>query len=414
MTAKSFAKQLPFVNRRAHLRLQKSERRSYALTEKSVVFGSYENDPANISLLNARSIHNSMTLGKKTDPVFDQMLSTKNKTIEISKLIGFREANLAGTMHGGDIMALLEEAGMISATQHIYSHRDPSLPPCVPYLVRAEKVDFRLPIELGDMVEVDSEVTFASEHSCEVCVTVEKRSVRANYMELKLAITAYLWFVPVYYDKKGQRNTVEMPPFLNLTPEEQAAGQARYEAQLACRADLPAHLELPELIPRPQSKLPKRTVRHSQVLTSHMANVAQCDIFRMMRGGALMKMADEAGATSATLHTEGVGVTAMVDGFNFRNPIPAGSFIFLFAYLTFTSDRTIEVEVVGHHGTLNSRSMKLDMHPHSFDALFTFIPFDHKGRPKPPEPLILENDAEKKEFEKGRKRHELQMKRVGK
>ena len=83
MAAKSFAKLLPFVNRRAHLRLQKSERRSYALTEKVVVLGSYENDPANISLLRARSIHNSMTLDKKTDPVFDQMLSTKNKTIEI-------------------------------------------------------------------------------------------------------------------------------------------------------------------------------------------------------------------------------------------------------------------------------------------------------------------------------------------
>ena len=42
----------------------------------------------------------------------------------------------------------------------------------LPYI----QVDFRLPIRVGDVVEVDSEVTFTSEHSCEVCVTIEKMS----------------------------------------------------------------------------------------------------------------------------------------------------------------------------------------------------------------------------------------------
>lgn len=414
MTARlTKAKLLPFLSGRAILRPQNSSRLGCASPVK-VIYGTSENGLANTILFDTRSIRHSTTMGKKTDPVFQQMISAENRTIAISKVIGFREANLAGMMHGGSIMALLEEAGMIAATQHIHSQRDSSLPPCVPSLARVDKVDFRLPVELGDVVEVDSKITFASEGSCEVCVTIEKRSVGSNYMELKLATTAYLWFVAVYYDEKGQRETVKMPPLLNLTPEQQAAGQARYETEHALRANLPAHLELPEFIPRPQSKLPKHTVRHSQVLMSHMANISQCDIFRMMRGGAIMKMADEAGGTCATLHSEGPGVTASVDGFNFRSPIPSGALIFFFSYLTFTSERSMEVEVVGHHGITNPETMKLDMYPHSFDALFTFISLDYEGRPRPVQPLILENDAEKEEFENGRKRYEFKTQRPGK
>ena len=57
-----------------------------------------------------------------------------------SKLINPRDANPVGAMHGGNVLSLLEEAGIIAATRHINTHRDTTLPPCVAALARMEKV----------------------------------------------------------------------------------------------------------------------------------------------------------------------------------------------------------------------------------------------------------------------------------
>ena len=49
-----------------------------------------------------------------------------------------------------------------------------------PLLTRSKsnlQVAFLSPIHVGDVVEVDSEVTFTSERSCEVCVTIEAMSI---------------------------------------------------------------------------------------------------------------------------------------------------------------------------------------------------------------------------------------------
>ena len=63
-------------------------------------------------------------------------------SIYLSKLINPRDANPVGAMHGGNVLSLLEEAGIIAATRHINTHKDSSLPPCVAALARMEKVSF--------------------------------------------------------------------------------------------------------------------------------------------------------------------------------------------------------------------------------------------------------------------------------
>ena len=69
-----------------------------------------------------------------------------------------------------------------------------------------------------------------------------------------------------------------------------------------------------------------------------------------------MKLADEACGSSAWLHAEAICLTASVDSCNFRLPIQAGNAIFFDSYVTFTSQKTMEIEVVVHCAAINYES----------------------------------------------------------
>ena len=86
MTARlTKAKLLPFLSGRAILRPQNSSRLGCASPVK-VIYGTSENGLANTILSDARSIRHSTTMGKKTDPVFQQMISAENRTIAIRQV----------------------------------------------------------------------------------------------------------------------------------------------------------------------------------------------------------------------------------------------------------------------------------------------------------------------------------------
>jgi len=352
---------------------------------------------------------NARNRSRKTDDVFRRMVANENRTIEISKLINPRDANPLGFMHGGNVLSLLEEAGVVAATRHINTHRDPNHPPCVASLARMEKVAFLHPIHVGDVVEVDSEVTFTSKHSCEVCVTIEAMSTMKGDMTRRLTTTAYLWFVPVYNSPELDDHSIaKMPPMNYSSPEMEAAGRLRYETQVKERSIYqPAHQELPMFMATTRGMFPKGTVRNSQLLMSHFVNVSDCDMFGMMRGGALMKLADEACGSSAWLHSESLCLTASVDSCNFRHPIRAGAAVFFDSYVTFTSQKTMEIEVVVHRGCIDPETLDLKTTFNCFNALYTFIPIDERGKPRNVRQLVVETDREKETFENGQRRHEL-------
>jgi len=415
MAAKSLAKLFSYGGRLTPTGLRRSIRLggAVALNDAFVKDNQFLGSSLDGSLPlhgHGQPFHTSNSHSKRqTAKVFQRMMASENRTIEICKLVNPRDANPIGRMHGGNVLSLLEEAGIIAATRHINMHKDPSHPPCVAALARMEKVDFHTPISVGDVVEVDSEVTFTSARSCEVCVTIETISTMRGDMKRRLATTAHLWFVPIYQDlESGDQKIAQMPPLINQPTNQAAAGKARYEAQLQARSIYkPAHLKLPVFMATTRGIFDKGTVRNSQIMMTHFVNVTDCDMFRQMRGGAIMKLADEACGSTAFAHSESVCVTASVDACNFRVPIPAGAVVFFDSYVTFTSDRSMEIEVVVHHGGLNSRTMELEIFHNSFNALYTFIPIDIQGKAKPSRQLILETDSERDVFEQGRDRYEL-------
>jgi acyl-CoA hydrolase len=128
--------------------------------------------------------------------------------------MGIADANNAGNVHGGLIMHLCDEVAGIAAVRHSGAR-----------VVTAamDRMNFRHPVFVGQLVTVKATVNAAWRSSMEVGVRVESENVRSG--ELLHTSTAYLTMVAL--DDEGK--TTEVPPIAPETPEE--TRRAR-EAQL--------------------------------------------------------------------------------------------------------------------------------------------------------------------------------------
>jgi acyl-CoA hydrolase len=128
--------------------------------------------------------------------------------------MGIADANNAGNVHGGLIMHLCDEVAGIAAVRHSGAR-----------VVTAamDRMTFRHPVFVGQLVTVKATVNAAWRSSMEVGVRVESENVRSG--ELLHTSTAYLTMVAL--DDEG--GPTEVPPIAPETPEE--TRRAR-EAQL--------------------------------------------------------------------------------------------------------------------------------------------------------------------------------------
>jgi acyl-CoA hydrolase len=128
--------------------------------------------------------------------------------------MGIADANNAGNVHGGLIMHLCDEVAGIAAVRHSGTR-----------VVTAamDRMSFRHPVYVGQLVNVKATVNAAWRTSMEVGVRVESENVRTG--ELLHTSTSYLTLVAL--DDDG--NPTEVPPIVPETPDE--ARRAR-EAQL--------------------------------------------------------------------------------------------------------------------------------------------------------------------------------------
>ncbi len=133
-------------------------------------------------------------------------------------------ANHLGNVHGGVILGMLDRIGAVSAIRH--SQRI-----CVTASV--DRVDFREPIHLGELVTMYSSVNYAHRTSIEVGVRVEAENLLTG--ERRHTNTCYLTFVAL--DQDGR--PVAVPPVLPETEEE----RRRYREAEARRAQRVAALQ---------------------------------------------------------------------------------------------------------------------------------------------------------------------------
>jgi len=109
--------------------------------------------------------------------------------ITISQLMHPEHANLLGNVHGGWIMKLVDEAGALSCMRHAQKKV---------VTVAIDSMTFRQPIKLGDLVILNSEVTYTGHTSMEV--TVEVIAENPITGERTHTNTAYLVYVALDYE----------------------------------------------------------------------------------------------------------------------------------------------------------------------------------------------------------------------
>jgi acyl-CoA hydrolase len=135
---------------------------------------------------------------------------------ETSELIMPHDANILGHAFGGAIMAMVDKAAAVAAFRHARSA-------CVTASI--DRVDFREPIHVGDLVTCRASVNFVGNTSMEVGVRVEAEDL-INGVH-RHTNTCYLTFVAV--DRNGR--PVPVPQVLPETDEQ----RRRYDAAQARR-----------------------------------------------------------------------------------------------------------------------------------------------------------------------------------
>jgi acyl-CoA hydrolase len=140
-------------------------------------------------------------------------------------------ANVLGNVHGGVLLGMMDRVAAVSAIRHAQRT-------CV--TVSVDRVHFREPIHLGELVTMYSSVNFTHRTSIEVGVRVEAENLISGVK--RHTNSCYLTFVAI--DENGR--PVVVPPVVPETEEEARrfrAGEIRREqriAELKAKAKEPA------------------------------------------------------------------------------------------------------------------------------------------------------------------------------
>ena len=116
-----------------------------------------------------------------------------------------QHANNLGHVFGGVILSMMDRTAAVAAIRHARST-------CV--TVSVDRVDFREPIHLGELVVMKASVNFVGRTSMEVGVRVETEDLVTGAR--RHTNSCYLTFVAV--DREGR--PVEVPPLLPETEDE--------------------------------------------------------------------------------------------------------------------------------------------------------------------------------------------------
>jgi acyl-CoA hydrolase len=135
---------------------------------------------------------------------------------ETSQLMLPQHSNNLGLVFGGVILAMMDTASAVCAIRHARST-------CVTASV--DRVDFREPIHLGDLVIMKCSVNFVGRTSMEVGVRVEAEDLQTG--NRRHTNSCYLTFVAI--DRNGK--PIEVPRLVPETDDE----VRRYEAAKARR-----------------------------------------------------------------------------------------------------------------------------------------------------------------------------------
>ena len=124
---------------------------------------------------------------------------------ETSELMMPQHANVLGHVFGGVILSMMDTSAAVAAFRHARNN-------CV--TVSIDRVDFREPIHVGDLVVMKASVNHVGRTSIEVGVRVEAEEMTTG--RRRHTNSCYLTFVAI--DRNGR--PIDVPPLRPETPDE--------------------------------------------------------------------------------------------------------------------------------------------------------------------------------------------------
>lgn len=142
----------------------------------------------------------------------------RESATQLSDLMSPPDANIRGTVFGGRILELVDKAAAVCAMRHAGK-------PCV--TVAMERVEFLIPIQVGDLVMVEAQVNHVGKTSLEIGVEVYSEELSKG--ERRHTNSCLVTMVAV--DKMSRPSPV--PGLLLETPEEKKRWAAAEERRAA-------------------------------------------------------------------------------------------------------------------------------------------------------------------------------------
>eukprot|EP00047_Mylnosiga_fluctuans_P015178 m.43983 g.43983 ORF g.43983 m.43983 type:complete len:397 (+) comp5807_c1_seq2:64-1254(+) len=365
---------------------------------------------------------------------------------DLSQIMLPDDANPGGTVHGGVLLHLVDQVGFLAATRYANQGADEAR---VATLARIEQCEFHSPMHIGELAQAHAEVTHVSAHSMEVVVTVT--AVNPLTGKERRTNTARAWYVarPFSGIKGPKTAAVALPPMQYESGEAAKAGQQRYELQKQQRqsnSDVTA-VELACLHVRksmaPGSERVPHTVAAAASTLSHVTLPSECAACtHFVRAGVIMKLMvccarvsslqfirfhsdliavialcltvcltqpllsslpdsqDNAAAIAAARHCLSHIVTVSVESMDFHHPVKSGSVVTLYSWPTFSSARSIEIEVAVFAESLLAPPVLCS------SSRFTFVAIDEQRKSMQVPALMPVSPEETSRFELGRARYE--------
>jgi uncharacterized protein (TIGR00369 family) len=134
-----------------------------------------------------------------------QAKTVKESQVIMTQVMTPQDVNLAGNVHGGVVMKLIDTAAGVVASRHTHEN-----------VVTAsiDRLDFLHPLFVGDLVNLKASLNFVGSTSMEIGVRVEAENIRTG--EMRHTASAYLTYVSL--DENGKPRSV--PPLIPESAEE--------------------------------------------------------------------------------------------------------------------------------------------------------------------------------------------------
>lgn len=136
---------------------------------------------------------------------------------ELSEVMLISQANPSGTVHGGEIMKMMDTCAGVAAIRHAKTNV---------VTVRVDELEFYEPVHLGQLVICEAHLVFTGRTSMEIKVTVNVEDLKSD-QPAKIALAAFFTYVALDNDQKP----CPVPGLILETEEEKQAfeeGKIRY------------------------------------------------------------------------------------------------------------------------------------------------------------------------------------------